>query len=104
MTLAIELRDTGVRLASAQGVLAESPGYALVDARNLLVGERALRRSRLDPRHATNRFWQRLSMDPVTHPHPSARTQADLVHAHLLHLWETAGSDDEEIIFAIPGH
>lgn len=104
MTLAIELRDTGVRLASADGVLAESPGYALVDARNLLIGEQALRRCRLDPRHATNRFWQRLSMDPVTHPHPSARTQADLVHGHLLHLWETAGSDDEEIIFAIPGH
>lgn len=104
MTLAIELRDTGIRLASADGVLAESPGYALVDARNLLIGEPALRRSRLDPRHATNRFWQRLSMDPVAHPHPSARTQADLVHVHLLHLWEAAESDDEEIIFAIPGH
>ncbi|HSG90729.1 MAG TPA: hypothetical protein VLA56_16050 [Pseudomonadales bacterium] len=110
MTRAIELNDSGVRLADAAGrLLIASPGYAVVNARRLLVGEAALRESRLDPRHTTSQFWQRLSMDPVQHPHPEARTQADLAHAHLLHVWGAADGGDPDdpgaadVIFAIPG-
>ena len=104
MTRAIELNDSGVRLAAPTGLIVASPGYAIVDARRLLIGEAALRESRLDPRHMTNNFWQRLSMDPVQHPHPSARTQADLAHAHLLHVWESAEQADGEVLFVVPGH
>jgi hypothetical protein len=104
MTRVIELNDAALRLADAEAILARSPGYAVVDARRLLVGESARQQARLDPRHTTNQFWHRLSTDPVPHPHPSARSLADLAHAHLLELWaEPRGDADEEVIFTLPG-
>ncbi|MEE4301577.1 MAG: hypothetical protein V2J24_19220 [Pseudomonadales bacterium] len=106
MTRVIELNDVALRLADADAVLASSPGYAVVDAKRLVVGTAAERQARLDPRHTTNQFWHRLSMDPVPHPHPSARSLADLAHAHLLELWaaaDVAGEDDADVIFTLPG-
>ncbi|MEE4384547.1 MAG: hypothetical protein V2J02_21330 [Pseudomonadales bacterium] len=104
MTHVIELNDAGVTLATEAGILAESPGFAVVDARRVAVGEQAMREARLNPRHTVSQFWQRLSTDPLQTPNARARTQADLAHAHLLHLWETVGREGEEVIFAIPGH
>ena len=104
MTHVIELNDAGVTLATETGILVESPGFAVVDARRVAVGEQAMREARLNPRHTVSQFWQRLSTDPLQTPNPRARTQADLAHAHLLHLWETVGREGEDVIFAIPGH
>ena len=105
MTRVIELNDASLRLGDGDAILARSPGYAVVDARRLLVGEAARRQARLDPRHTTNQFWHRLSTDPVPHPHPAARSLADLAHAHLLELWEATegAAEDEEVIFTLPG-
>jgi hypothetical protein len=106
MTRVLELNDTALRLADASGIRASSPGYAVVSERRLLVGDAARREARLDPRHTTSQFWQRLSMDPVQHPNPAARTLADLAHAHLMHVWESVdeGAGDGEVILAVPGH
>jgi hypothetical protein len=104
VTHVIELNDAGVTLATDAGILVESPGFAIVDARRMAVGEPALREARRDPRHTVNQFWQRLSTDSLQTTNPRARTQADLAHAHLLHLWEAVAHDDDEVIFAIPGH
>jgi hypothetical protein len=99
----IELNDAGLRIAGAKGVLLESPGYALLDHERLLIGEPALRESRLSPRYINHHFWDRLSLDPLPRPAPRARTQADLAYAHLVQLWEAARPDDNEVIFAVPG-
>ena len=105
MTRVIELSDVALRLADAGGLRASSPGYAIVDARRLMVGTEARAQARLEPRFATTQFWHRLSTDPLPVPHPSARTLADLAHAHLLDLWEQTDADadaDDTVIFAIP--
>ena len=104
MTRVIELSDVALRLADAGGLRASSPGYAIVDARRLMVGTEARAQARLEPRFATTQFWHR-STDPPPVPHPSARTLADLAHAHLLDLWEQTDADadaDDTVIFAIP--
>lgn len=108
MTRIIEINDVALRVADTHAVLATSPGYAVVDAKRLVVGAEAAAQARLDPRHTTDQFWHRLSMDPVQHPHPSARSIADLAHAHLLELWEAAepigsGDGEADVIFTLPG-
>ena len=102
MTRVIELSDVALRLADADGLRASSPGYAIVDARRLIVGAEARAQARLEPRFATTQFWHRLSTDPLPVTHPSARTLADLAHAHLLDLWEQIDAGDDAVIFAIP--
>lgn len=107
-TYVIELNDAGVRLATAERRLAESPGYALLQGDRLLLGERARAEARLHPRHVQSQFWSRLSTDTLPQPVPRARTVADLAYAHLLDLFagtdaSEAGAGRAEVVFAVPG-
>jgi hypothetical protein len=102
-TIAIELNDGGVTIARQGTLLPESPGYALVDGENLVVGAEARDRARLQPRHVFNRFWDRLALDPLPRPTPAARTQADLACAHLAHIWRHVREGADGVVFAVPG-
>lgn len=102
-TYVIELNDAGVRLATAQRCVAESPGYALLQGDRLLLGERARSEARLHPRHIQSQFWSRLSTDALPQPAPRARTLADLAYAHLLDLFADTDADDADVVFAVPG-
>lgn len=104
----IELNDAGVRLATAERCVAESPGFALLQGERLLLGERARSEARLHPRHIQSQFWSRLSTDALPQPSPRARTVADLAYAHLLELFaDTQAADaqaaEAEVVFAVPG-
>lgn len=83
--------------------MVSSPAYALVQGAKLVVGEAARDEARLHPQQLNNRFWQRLSMNPISHAGDRARHHADLAYAHLLHLHDLAGKP-EEVIFAVPGN
>jgi hypothetical protein len=98
-----EINDIGVAASPAQPGNIASPGYALVQGGDLVVGEAARAQARLHPQQLNNRFWQRLSMDPIRHSPDTVRHHADLAYAHLLHLHELAGKP-EEVIFAVPGN
>lgn len=102
-TYVIELNDAGVRLATAEGCVAESPGYALLQGDRLLLGERARSEARLHPRHVQTQFWSRLSTDALPQPVPRARTVADLAYAHLLDLFADTDPTNAEVVFAVPG-
>lgn len=78
----LELNDLGLRLFEDEKVLLNSPGYAALDGKQLLTGEAARARTRLDPRRAHDRFWYQLDAT-LSAPLGSARTAADLAHAHL---------------------
>jgi hypothetical protein len=99
----IELNDIGVRASSAEFDPVSSPGYALIQAGKLVVGEAARSQARLHPHELNNRFWQRLGMDAISHSGDMVRHHADLAYAHLLQLHEMAGRPDE-VIFAVPGN
>ncbi|MCC5887137.1 MAG: hypothetical protein JJT88_11960 [Gammaproteobacteria bacterium] len=102
-TYVIELNDAGVRLATAERCLADSPGYALLQGDRLLLGERARSEARLHPRHIQSQFWSRLSTDALPQPGPRARTVADLAYAHLLDLFSDTDAADADVVFAVPG-
>ena len=99
----IELNDIAVAASLVQLEPVVSPGYALVQGSKLVVGVDAKKQARLHPQQLNNRFWQRLSMDPISHSGDTVRHHADLAYAHLLQLHELAGRPDE-VIFAVPGN
>ena len=99
----IELNDNALRVGDDTGILAESPGFALVsENKKLVLGEAAKQQARIHPTDSYNRYWHELSIDPVSHT-PGIRHFADIAYAHLLHLAE-AGEIDGDVIFAVPGN
>jgi len=102
-TAAIELNDSGLAIARDGTLLPESPGYAVLEADQLVVGAEARSTARLKPRYVQCRFWDQLSQDPLPRPGARAHTQADLAAAHLAHVWEALKHDCDGVIFAVPG-
>ena len=97
----IELHDANVRVFYEDELVLESPGYALVNPTDVEVGIEAFNQARLHPRQVNNRFWQRLSTDPLAQHCSAARHHADLAYTHLQHLAKTF-QKPAEVIFAVP--
>jgi hypothetical protein len=102
----MELNDAGVRVGKGEDRDGdhhpESPGVALLERKELLLGEAALRHARLHPLQTNSWFWHRLSTEPLSLEHSQFRHHADLAYSHLLSLHQ-AIPDCDEIIFALPG-
>lgn len=101
--LAIELNDAGIVVAKNQELLPASPGYALLDRKQLIVGADAHRRAHLKPGLINNDFWRRLSQETLPQPSPWAQTYADLAYAHLAQIWEATKTGTNGVLFAVPG-
>lgn len=103
MTLkVIELHDNALRVGDESGILVESPGFALAVGKQLELGDAAKQQTRIQPTNSYNKYWHELSLDPLPHA-GSIRHLADIAYAHLLHLAELGGID-EDVIFAVPGN
>lgn len=102
-TVSIELNDAGIIAADASGILAESPGYALVGRRGIVTGEQARRAGRQRPRHCHTRFWEELGGPAADGGSRHAPAPADLVHAHLKDLWLPLADCAERVVLAEPG-
>lgn len=99
----VELNDSAVRVIGEGGLLVASPGFALVGNKSLKMGEAAEQQARLHPTQSYNKFWQQLSLDPLGNSLGGVRHFADLAYAHLLHVAELAGLD-EQVVLAVPGN
>ena len=99
---ALEINDTGLTLLSAGAEPLVSPGVAVLDNRELLLGEAAARQFRLRPANANSQFWQKLNLDPLTSTTRDIRTSADLVYSHLKSIWNP-GPGEHEVILVVPG-
>jgi hypothetical protein len=99
----IEVNDIAVTVHDGDRVLLESPGYALLEDRSLQVGSEAHRRARLTPRQIDNTFWDRLNLEPLSHPRAQARHAADLVYAHLAHIRGRIPAPVEGVLWVTPG-
>lgn len=102
MSLALEINDAGLILATEGEVLAETPGFALLEGRRPVTGEAAVRRARLAPLYVDNRYWLELGTGPLARPSEAARSAADLAHAQLVDLlgpWKDRGG---ELLVAVP--
>ena len=103
MTIAIlDIVDASLQLWDGEQLL-ESPGYALLDGQRYRFGLEARGAARLRPRDINNRYWWQLNTDVLQPELGPARHTADLVHAHLLDIYQQAGKPKELIIAAPSG-
>ncbi|HLB30593.1 MAG TPA: hypothetical protein VJN91_03605 [Gammaproteobacteria bacterium] len=98
----LELNDHEIRIARDAEIILRSPGYALVNGGEVILGEGAVRQSRLRPRSIYDQFWDRLNQDPLKNPAGSHRHHADLAYSHLLDMHARIGKP-EQFLFAVPG-
>ncbi len=99
---AVELNDVALQVGGGSGVIAASPGFALLKEGAVLLGAEAERQHRIYPTQSHARFWHELDMKPL----PGAgriRHHADLAWFQLQELARQAELDGEAI-FAVPGH
>ena len=103
-TLAIEFNDAGIAVADAQSVLAIEPGYAVVESNKIVTGRDAVAKARLFPRHASNRFWNAMSMEPGSAGSEISQSAAELAYAQIDSLWKRFGSGADDAVLVVPGH
>ncbi len=99
----VEINDAGIAVSHGGNVLLESPGYAVVAGNQILVGEAAIKQSRLNPRASYDQFWEQLSLEALPKRHVKIQHHADLAYHHLSALWARVESNAREVIFAVPG-
>lgn len=97
----VELNDSGIKVGDHRGVSVSSPGFALVEGVDLVLGEKAEQQARLQPTNSYNKYWHELSMEALNHGNHLRHT-ADIAFAHLLHLAEI-GEIDSDTVLAVPG-
>ena len=97
----IEFNDHGICVSDETGILLHSPGFALTDGAEVMFGDVAEQQARLRPTESYNRYWQELSLDPISHGN-GFRHYADIAYAHLLHLADVCAIQGE-VVIAVPG-
>lgn len=110
--LGVELSDAGILVAGGQPAqLLEadqkaftSPGYALLDKKQTLIGRAAEGVAHLQPRKILNHFWDQLSTEPLDHPVKQARNQAEVAFIHLAQIWERIRAFGDSMVIAVPDH
>jgi hypothetical protein len=100
-TCVIEINDAGLIVADTTGIRLVSSGYAVLAGRDLIVGDAAYARARLDPRRTFDRFWERLDQQPLARPAGPAQSHADLAYFHLRAVWDECGGGDE-VLLGVP--
>ena len=95
----LDCNDASLRLWNEDAAL-WSPGIAWFTEGQYRFGEPAWLQARRAPREINNRFWHRLSTQPLSPALGPARHTADLVHAHLEAL---LGDGNDDLVLAIPG-
>ena len=95
----LDCNDASLRLWK-EGEALWSPGIAWFTEGQYRFGEPAWLQARRAPREINNRFWHRLSTQPLSPALGPARHTADLVHAHLEAL---LGDGNDDLVLAIPG-
>ena len=102
MTLALEINDAGLVLAGDGEILAEEPGYAMLDGARPETGVAAARRARLKPLFAETRHWQDLGTSPLPRPMPAAATTAEVAYAQLAQFVRPHLGHGPDVLIATP--
>ena len=99
----IELNDSALRVIDQGRVILSSPGYAMLDGKQMHLGEAAQQQARLRPTQSYNKYWQQLSLEPLPNTPSGVRHFADIAYAHVMHLARSADLSGD-VILAVPGY
>ena len=105
MSLAIfNLNDAGIQLGLDGDPIRTSPGYAVLNDNELMIGELAAVNTKLFPRWTNSRFWSQLTTSPIQGGTSQIRHHADLAFAHLEELWQPISDKVAQALFVVPGY
>jgi hypothetical protein len=100
----IAVGDTPQQLLEIDGTEKESPGYALPEKNQLVVGKAAEKKAHIYPRLITSHFWDQLNTEPLDHPGPyTQQNHAEIASIHMGQIWESVKARGDAIIVAVPG-
>lgn len=103
MTTAIlELNDQNLLIQTVDGVIYSQPGFALVTASGIEIGEKARALAWRKPQDSYNDYWRQLNQTPLPTNYTYARHHADMAYSQLKQLLSLAESP-ESLIIAVPG-
>jgi len=110
--LGLELSDAGIivaggepaRLLEVDGHKDSSPGFAIPEKKDLLVGISAAAKAHLFPLQVITRFWDQLNTAPLEHKSRHAQNHAEIACAHLAHIWDNVKQHGDEMIIAVPDY
>lgn len=110
--IALELNDTGILAAAGDsaglicldGEAQESPGFALMQKKELLVGLTAAGKAHLFPRQILNRFWDQLTAEPLEQSARHApQNNAEIAYRHLSAIWPQLQKFGTAMVILTPG-
>lgn len=96
--LAIEINGAGLIVANDERVLADEPGYAIVDAGQIVTGSAAYAQARLKPARLRSGFWSALRVEG-----DAAESSGELAFEHLRAVWSQANEPESSAILVVPG-
>jgi len=104
MALLIDINDLAVRCYHNGELISSAPGYALLEAKKLTLGEPARQQSRLNPLILHHEFWQKLSVQTLQNNTSRLRHNADIAHSQLQQLLKDLPSELQSapLIFCLP--
>ncbi|MGD8242221.1 MAG: FHA domain-containing protein [Desulfobacterales bacterium] len=109
--IGLEINDAGIIGVDADGrrlpvetARTESPGFALVQGRQLKLGLAAQHSAQRWPRQINCRFWDALNDQPLRSPEFEGYTHAELAYRHLAQVWAQINAADNAVIFTVPDH
>ncbi len=105
--LALELNDAGLILArigvsGESEIVADSPGFALLEGDTVLTGIEAAKRARQRPLFAHSTFWREIGMTALPRPTAEVQTTADVAFAHLTGILKPLLVEGDQLLVAIP--
>jgi hypothetical protein len=110
--IGLEINDTGILAAAGEppglirldGEARESPGFALAQKKELLVGRAAEGKAHLFPRQILNRFWDQLTTESIElSARHAPQNNAELAFRHLAAIWPKLQKTGDEIVILTPG-
>ena len=96
--LAIEINGAGLLVTDGSGVLAEEPGYAIVEDGKIITGSPAWAQARLKPASLRSGFWSGLRVDG-----DAADINGELAFEHLRYVWNSVGRQEASAVVVVPG-
>lgn len=105
MTLRVlDLNDWELSLYSGDALAVQLPGFALVEPKDLIFGEQALKAHRRSPLTTHADYWHRMDSSPVRSKNRNVHTNADLVFHQLNSMIAQAGIQGEPMLLSVPSH
>lgn len=101
MSAILEINDYELTLYRGAQALYQAPAIAIVNEREIVFGEAALRQFRLFPRASNLQYLAKLNADPLSQPVKLAANHADLVYLQLKELLQICS---EDLLLAVPGN